>query len=73
MEQQKELLKIKERQALKKIRNIRQTGELKNKGEEHGRTVVNILIPLKSLSIFVLGTNVENYFHLNYNIFQKRK
>ena len=25
--------------------------------------VVNILIPLKSLSIFVLGTNVENYFH----------
>ena len=39
LEQQKELAKNKkERQALEKtIRNIRQTGELKNKGEEHGR------------------------------------
>ena len=39
LEQQKELVKNKkERQALEKtIRNIRQTGELKNKGEEHGR------------------------------------
>ena len=39
LEQQKELAKNKkERQVLEKIiRNIRQTGELKNKGEEHGR------------------------------------
>ena len=35
--------------------------------------VVNILIPLKSLSIFVLGTNVENYFHLNYEYISKEE
>ena len=29
--------------------------------------VVNILIPLKSLSIFALGTNVEDYLHLGYD------
>ena len=39
LEQQKELAKNKrEASTWKKIRNIRQIGELKNKGEEHGRT-----------------------------------
>ncbi len=33
--------------------------------------VVNVLIPLKSLSIFVLGTNVEDYLCLNYKYISK--
>ena len=35
--------------------------------------VVNILIPLKSLSIFVLGTNVEDYLHLGYDYISKEE
>ena len=35
--------------------------------------VVNILIPLKSLSIFVLGTNVEDYLHLGYGYISKEE
>lgn len=41
--------------------------------EEETKVIVNTFIPLKSLSIFELGANVDDYLHLKYEYTSKEE